>query len=55
MNSKHKQRGYWNFGPSSSELCVIALLLMFVGGAIPYVLLPWLWGLIKPWIHAITG
>ena len=51
---KRKQQGYINsdaFGAFMGALIVIGIAI----GGVLFVVLPWLWHLIKPWIHSVTG
>lgn len=55
---KHKQRGYYMVGPTGGELVgclgVVAAVLIGFGVFIGW-LVPKVWGLVKPWIHAVTA
>lgn len=51
---KRKQLGYYNIpGPGAFIVfgCVIGGAIM----AVLFLLLPWLWGYVKPLLHALTA
>lgn len=57
MKSKNKQRGYIGSGMESAFMFVVGVVLV-VGillGVFGSVGVPWLWGVVKPWLHSITG
>ncbi len=36
--------------------CFTALIVVSaIGGAVVAYVIPWLWHIVKPWIHAVTG
>lgn len=54
MASRNKQNGYLKM-PSNAEWCFLLFMIIMIGGSIPYVVVPWIWSLLKPWLHSITG
>ena len=40
---------------SGKELLGIIAFIAFVGGGFIFVFIPWLWSLLKPLIHTVTG
>lgn len=47
------QRGY--MFPDFSALLWAGIVIGVLGGGILAYAIPWLWRLIKPWLHAVTG
>lgn len=46
------------FDPIAESFVRLLIICFFAGISVCLVLVfgvPWLWGLIKPWLHAITG
>lgn len=47
----HKQRGFIDLRGAFYGMAIIGFLIGFVA----FVVLPWFWRLLKPWIHQVTG
>lgn len=43
------------YGEMFKGLFTALILFGVVIGGLLFLLIPWLWRLVKPWIHAVTG
>lgn len=51
---KH-QHGYMDLGGAVAAFAVACLAVGAIAAAALIVGVPWLWGLIRPWLHVVTG
>jgi hypothetical protein len=56
--NKNKQRGYMNMDGIAGAITFVGIVILVVGiliGVTATTGIPWLWGVIKPWLHSVTG
>jgi hypothetical protein len=55
VKSKNKQRGFIDFKGIGTFLIGLGIAAGIVIGGVIFVVIPWAWQYVKPWIHQITG
>lgn len=53
MNSRKTQAGYFDI--SAADIIFFMVIIALLGGFFFYKVLPFLWSLIKPFIHSVTA
>lgn len=55
MKTLRPQRGFLDFDAAFRALAIACVLIGFVLAAAVFVAGPWLWEIVRPWLHAITA
>lgn len=48
------QRGFID-GRMFTAMCWFFAIVGLLGGVVLFLVIPWLWRLLKPWIHSVTA